>query len=123
MEHENALMTQKIDTLESYLREKEERLSKEQTMTASQMDSQMERFNTERKELFTKIETLNQTLTSKDRELTVIKNKYETYIEELDKKKKAIDELKQENVVEKQKLNEKVESLRAKNQELNDEFM
>jgi hypothetical protein len=35
MEHENALMGQKIETLESYLREKEERLSKEQTMTAS----------------------------------------------------------------------------------------
>ena len=78
IEHENALMTQKIDTLESYLREKEERLSKEQTMTASQMEAQMERFNTERKELFTKIETLNQTLTVKDRELTVIKNKFET---------------------------------------------
>jgi hypothetical protein len=41
------------------LREKEERLSKEQTMTASQMEAQMERFNTERKELFAKIETLN----------------------------------------------------------------
>lgn len=83
----------------------------------------MERFNTERKELFTKIESLNQTLTTKDRELTMIKNKYETYIEELDKKKKAIDELKQEGLGEKQKLNEKIESLRVKNQELNDEFM
>lgn len=96
MEHENALMTQKIDTLESYLREKEERLSKEQTMTASQMEAQMERFNNERKELFNKIETLNQTLTTKDRELTVIKNKFETQIEDLDKKKKIVDELKAE---------------------------
>lgn len=42
------------------------------------MESQFERFNTERKELFTKIETLNQTITSKDRELTIIKNKYES---------------------------------------------
>ena len=83
----------------------------------------MERFNTERKELFTKIETLNQTLTVKDRELTVIKNKYETYIEELDKKKKIIDEMKAEQGTEKSKLNEKIEQLRAKNQELNDEFM
>ena len=29
IEHENALMQQKIETLESYLKEKEERLSKE----------------------------------------------------------------------------------------------
>jgi len=29
MEHDNALMIQKIETLEAYLREKEERLSKE----------------------------------------------------------------------------------------------
>jgi hypothetical protein len=56
----------------------------------------MERFNTERKELFTKIETLNHTLTAKDRELTVIKNKFETQIEELDKRKKVVDELKSE---------------------------
>lgn len=91
------------------MREKEERLSKEQTMTASQMEAQLERFNTERKELFAKIETLNQTLTVKDRELTVIKNKYETYGEELEKKKRAVDDLKQESVSEKQKLNEKIE--------------
>ena len=42
------------------------------------MEAQMERFNTERKELFNKIETLNSTLTVKDRELTVLKNKFET---------------------------------------------
>ena len=77
MEHDNALMIQKIETLEAYLREKEERLSKEQTMTASQMEAQLERFNNERKELFSKIESLNHTLTTKDRELTITKNKYE----------------------------------------------
>ena len=52
-------LKKKIETLEAYLKEKEERLSKEQTMTASQMEGQLERFNNERKELFTKIETLN----------------------------------------------------------------
>lgn len=92
-------------------------------MTASQMDAQMERFNTERKELFSKIESLNQTLTVKDRELSVVKNKFETQIEEIDKKKKMLDEVKAETINEKVKLNEKVEQLRQKNQELNDEFM
>lgn len=92
MEHENALMAQKIETLESYLKEKEERLSKEQTLTASQMETQLERFNTERKELFSKIELLNMSITSKDRELTILRNKFESAIEETDKRKKAIEE-------------------------------
>jgi hypothetical protein len=35
LEHENALMLQKIETLEAYLREKEERLSKEQSITST----------------------------------------------------------------------------------------
>ncbi len=89
-------MQQKIETLESYLKEKEERLSKEQSITASQMEGQMERFNTERKELFAKIEQLNQTLTNRERENTVLKNKLETAIEDTDKRKKAVDEVKQE---------------------------
>jgi predicted nucleic acid-binding Zn-ribbon protein len=76
------------------------------------MEAQLERFNTERKELFTKIETLNTTLTSKDRELTIVKNKYESQIEEIEKKKKNLDEMKAEMTGEKQKLNEKIESLR-----------
>jgi len=32
-------MAQKIETLEAYLKEKEDRLSKEQNMTASQMEA------------------------------------------------------------------------------------
>ena len=87
MEHENALLGQKVDTLESYLKEKEERLSKEQSLTASQMEAQLERFNTERKELFSKIETLNTGLNTKDREYTIVKNKYEALVEDNEKKK------------------------------------
>jgi phage shock protein A len=51
-------------------------------------------------------------LTSKDRELTIVKNKYESQIEEIEKKKKNLDEMKAEMTGEKQKLNEKIESLR-----------
>ena len=61
-------------------------------MTASQMEAQLERFNTERKELFTKVESLNTTLTNKDRELTIVKNRLETAVEEAEKKKKVLDE-------------------------------
>ena len=51
------------------------------------MEAQLERFNTERKELFTKIDTLNTNLNSKDREFTIIKNKYEALLEDNEKKK------------------------------------
>jgi chromosome segregation ATPase len=83
----------------------------------------MERFNTERKELFVKIEQLNLTLTNKERELTVLKNKLETALEEADKKKKSVEDIKSEFNQEKLKLNEKIEQLRTKNQEITDEFM
>lgn len=69
----------------------------------------MERFNVERKELFSKIEQLNINLTQKDRELTIVKNKFESSIEETDKKKKLYEELKSEIGDEKLKLNEKIE--------------
>jgi hypothetical protein len=78
-------------------------------MTASQIDAQLERFNTERRELFGKIELLNQTLTSKDRELNVIKNKFETTIEDAEKRKKTLEECKAEFAEEKLKMNEKIE--------------
>jgi len=55
---------------------------------------------------------LNQSLTSKDRELTVVKNKYESNIEDTEKRKKALDEAKNEYNAEKAKLNEKIEHLR-----------
>jgi chromosome segregation ATPase len=78
-------------------------------MTANQIEAQLERFNTERKELFAKIEQLNSVLTTKDRELTIVKNKFESTIEDADKRKKVLDEAKSEFQAEKQKLNEKIE--------------
>ena len=42
--------------------------------------------------MMTKIETLNSTLTTKERELTILKNKFESSIEESEKKKKVLEE-------------------------------
>jgi len=41
------------------MKEKEERFSKDQTMNASQMEQQFERFNNERKDMNGKIEGLS----------------------------------------------------------------
>lgn len=83
----------------------------------------MERFNTERREHLAKIDSLNTQLTQKERELTLVKNKLETAIEDTDKKKKALEEIKTEYTQEKNKLNEKIEQLRQKCQELTDQHM
>ena len=85
-------MQQRVDTLEQYLREKEDRLSKEQSITAAHSEAQLERFTTERKELFAKIDQLTANLTTKDRELTVAKNKAESLGEELEKRRKQVEE-------------------------------
>ena len=58
-------------------------------------------------------------MTTKDRELSVIKNKLESLTEEVDKKKKQLDLQRQELTAEKQKLNDKIDVLRSKF-ELND---
>ena len=42
--------------------------------------------------MFAKIELLNQNLTNKDRELTIIRNKLETSVEDAEKRKKGLEE-------------------------------
>lgn len=74
----------------------------------------MERFQTERKEMMDKIEANSKSMSNKDRELTIMKSKYESMVEELSKKKKINDELKNDYTTEKEKLNEKIEQLRQK---------
>ncbi len=52
------------------------------------MDAQFERFNTERKELIAKIEGFNALVGQKDREITLLKTKFDSTSEDLDKKKR-----------------------------------
>ena len=96
MEHDCALLSQKVETLETYLKEKEERLSKEQTQSASQIELQLEKFNVERKEMFEKIERLNASITAKEREGSILKNKMDHALEESERKRKGIDETREE---------------------------
>lgn len=71
------------------MREKEERYNKDQSMNASQLDQQFERFNVERRELINKNESFNGTVSQKDREITLLKTKLDSYLEDMDKKKKS----------------------------------
>jgi hypothetical protein len=56
-----------------------------------------------------KIENFSKTMSTKDREVTIMRSKYESMNEEVSKKKKVMDDLKNEYVGEKDKLNEKID--------------
>lgn len=64
------------------------------------MDQQLEKFTVERKELLNKIETYISSISSKDREISILRNKLESQIEDLEKKKKYQDEIKSELTLE-----------------------
>jgi len=87
-EHERAMISQRCEQLEAYAREKEDRLAKEQQMISTQIDAQIERFNQERKELFTKIDGLTMSVTAKDRDLTLAQNRLETLQEEVERRRR-----------------------------------
>ena len=59
-------------------------------------------------------------VTAKDRDLTLAQNRLETLQEEVERRRRQIDEIRNEMHSEKQKLNDKVEKERARNQEIAD---
>ncbi len=87
------------------------------------MEAQIERFNTERKEMSVKIDQLNHSVNSKERDLTVIKAKYDQLQEDHDKRRVLLDTLRLEFTTERQKLLDKIDILRQNKQELQDEQM
>ena len=82
------------------------------------MEAQIERFNNERKEMAAKIDQLTQSVISKERNLTVTKAKYDQLQEDHDKKRSLLDTLRKEFTVERQKLLDKIDTLRHSKQEL-----
>lgn len=62
-------------------------------------------------------------MTKKERELTALENQRDSLKEQLKTKDKSSEESRQELVQEKTDLNDKIEALRQKYSELNDEYM
>lgn len=87
------------------------------------MDQLNENFKVERKQLLEKIENLNGEMTKKERELTAVENQRDSLKEQLKTKDKSSEESRQELILEKTDLNDKIEALRQKYSELNDEYM
>jgi len=62
--------------------------------------------------LLAKLETLGTSLSSKDREIAMLSSKLESHSEDNDKRKKYLDDAKNELSIERAKWNEKIEQLR-----------
>lgn len=56
-----------------------------------------------------KIESFSKSISTKDREVTIMKSKFDSMTEEVEKKKKVMDDIRNEYAQEKEKLNEKIE--------------
>ena len=74
MDHDNSLKQQQIESLEKYLAETKESLSKMQSLQSAQIEQQLDKFNEERKELIAKIEKQTGDMTRKERQITTLEN-------------------------------------------------
>lgn len=92
-------------------------------MSQMQQEGQLERYANERKELIAKVDTITLALSQKDRELTMARNKVDQLSEECEKRKRMQEEQRNEYASEKAKMNEKIENLRVKTQEMADQHV
>jgi len=123
LETEAGLNKQKIKTLEDQLKDQKEQFAKFQTMNSAALESQMNSFTEERKAMIEKIEKLSHEITMKERQITTLENKNESMVQDLERTSKTSEEWKLEKLAEKSALTEKIEALKAKNQQLSDEIM
>ena len=113
-ENELNLKEQKIESLQQYLKETKESLDRIQSLNNSALEQQVGMFNTERGNLLTKIEKLTHEVTTKERATTTLENKLDHIREDLTKKDKALDDIRQEFTSDKNSLIERLEQLKMK---------
>ena len=123
LEHDLSLANQKIEQLEQYIKEMKETLQNLQSANNTAIEAQNAAFAKERQQMMEKIENITKDLTRKDREIVTYETKLQSFGEQLKKKEKASEDKAKEQQEEKNDYNNKLEELRLKNQQLNDELM
>eukprot|EP01022_Parablepharisma_sp_SALTPOND_P029008 TRINITY_DN722_c0_g1_i1.p1 TRINITY_DN722_c0_g1~~TRINITY_DN722_c0_g1_i1.p1 ORF type:complete len:1467 (-),score=323.46 TRINITY_DN722_c0_g1_i1:3360-7760(-) len=123
LEQEAELHKQKIKALEEQIKEFKDQFARFQTMNTTALEQQMNNFAEERKGMIEKIERLSHEITVKERQITTLENKNESIKQDLERNSKTAEEWKMEKIAEKNALTEKVEALKAKNQQISDDFM
>jgi chromosome segregation ATPase len=122
-EHELSLYDQKYQSLEEHLKETKKALDDVQEKNSTSFDQQMQSFNKERKELNIKNDTLNQSLTEKEKRITALENQNESLISQIKNKDDDIEVLRGDVGTKKKGLEEEIEKLRNENSTVSDEYM
>lgn len=94
-----------------------------QELLNENLETQKQGFQLEKKELIDKIESLQAKISEKERELTHIQHNQDNISSKAKSKEQELTEIKQEFLVEKTKLNEKIDELRDKLGFTNDDLV
>ena len=113
-EHEMAMKQQTIDNLDKQLKETKENLNTLRNSHNTNMEQQMEGFMTERKGFIDKIETLNNEVYKKEKEIISLTQKKESVESMLVKKEAQLEKAGQEFNEEKNILNTKMDEVKLK---------
>jgi chromosome segregation ATPase len=122
LRHQNALDSQKIETLEKYLKETRDNLDSMQKSHTNAMEQQLESFKRERNNLLEKVEKLASDLSIREREFTSLTYEKEKLDTIFQSKLREIDELRAQFSKEKSILMDKLDSAKEMYQKVGDEF-
>ncbi|CAG9316966.1 unnamed protein product [Blepharisma stoltei] len=122
LKHQSGLDTQKIETLEKYLKDNKEQIEAMQKTHNLSMEQLQERMNSERASLVEKVEKMASELAAKERELSSVSYKKEQLESQLANKEAELSDVKEQYDREKQTLAEKFELAKQSYQKINDEY-
>lgn len=123
MEHELSLKQQMMETLERQGREQRDRIDMMEQGRNTVFEKQIEHFEQQRQEYNSKIDKLQVENLEKDRALAQLQHKLERLSDEFERKKAEFEVIKQSGDKEKKSNTEKMESIKKKLSDSQDEAM
>lgn len=122
LSHQSGLDTQKIETLEKYLREAKDNLEANQKANLLAIEQVQERFKSERALVMEKVEKQASDITQKERELSSLIFRKDQLESQLSNKEIELDDLRAIQEKEKLIMSERIETLKITNQKISDEL-
>lgn len=122
-EHEVSLLNQKIETLESALKESKENVTNLQSQFNQTLESKTEAFNMERKELLKKVEEIRNECNAKEKELTALNMKKEALEKTIYDNEQTYNKQRKELEEDVKEMITKHENFKVKQQEIIDELL
>ena len=123
LNYDLSLKTQKIENLEEHLAEMKQSLDNMHSQNSLSLEQHLEKFNEERRQLTEKTESLQSTISSRDRDITNLENKLESLNGELAKRLDELEEVREELVSVKEDYRLAEEKQREEKQVLSEKIM